>query len=139
MVAVGGSDTHRLRGDGPSQIWTPRLGEPTSWVRTGDERTAGAVLAALRRGDLFLSATPDGPELYIEAERTTVIMQVVNGQDAILAAITDAGVVAAYPLRSNQVEEALQFPDNATYIRAQIVDRHGNVLALSNPVWRDRL
>ncbi len=65
-VAVGGSDTHRLRGADPRALYTPRLGQPTVWVQTGGARTPAAILAALRAGRSFITASPAGPQLYLD-------------------------------------------------------------------------
>ena len=137
VVAVGGSDTHYLR-DNDSASWRkPKLGQPTTWLNTHGERTLEAILDALRRGDLFLSATPDGPELYLDVHGENVMIQVVAGQGSTLVAITDAGAVAAWPIGSEPVEKRMPFPADSKYLRIQVIDQHGNVLALSNPVWRD--
>jgi PHP domain len=55
-IPVGGSDWHRPGADAPP-------GRPTTWAECADDGP-GAVLEALRRGHVAISAERDGPVLY---------------------------------------------------------------------------
>ena len=55
-IPVGGSDWHRLGADAPP-------GRPTTWAECAGDGP-GAVLDALRRGHVTISAERDGPLLY---------------------------------------------------------------------------
>ena len=132
IVALGGSDTHQLR--------TPHhatLGSPTTWVRTGDRVDATAILAALRSGDSFLSASPAGPQLYLREDGATARVRVCRGAGTILALVADAGVVRADAIDTDDYERRVDRPRGARYLRAQLIDAAGSVLALTNPLWLD--
>ena len=67
VVAVGGSDHHL---PDPAEGLPPEpggLGRPTTWVYADDLSTA-AILAGVRAGHTFISASPRGPRLWLAAE-----------------------------------------------------------------------
>ena len=137
IVAVGGSDTHHLRRLDLGPLAMPRLGQPTTWLRVDGPLTAEAVLDALRQGRCFVSATPAGPQLYLDAAESTVRVRVVGGRGAALLVLSAAGCVVASPITADDWEQRMPYPSDAAYLRAQVVDGVGDMLALSNPVWRD--
>ncbi len=51
--------------------------------------------------------------------------------------ISDAGCVAAHRIAADDWTIGIAFPVNASYVRGQVVDGVGNILAVSNPVWRE--
>ena len=65
VVAVGGSDKHvkPFRGEPAPDD----LGTPTTWVYAHELSTAG-ILRGIRAGHVFISADPQGPELYLSAD-----------------------------------------------------------------------
>ncbi len=127
IVALGGSDTHQLRA-----AHHAKLGSPTTWVKVGDHLSAETVIAALRRGDVFLSASPAGPQLYLD-DRGCVC--VVGARGAAIQLVGDAGVIDAAAIDADDVERRIALPRGARYVRAQVTDAAGTVLALSNPLW----
>ena len=129
IVALGGSDTHQLRA--PHHA---KLGSPTTWAKVDRPVTAGNVVAALRRGDVFLSSSPSGPQLYLDGERGCV--RVVGARGASIHLVSDAGVVDAAAIDADDVDRRIALPRGARYLRAQVTDATGSVLALSNPFWR---
>ena len=131
IVALGGSDTHVLRSE-----HVARLGSPTTWARVGDRLDAGSVLAALHRGDVFLSASPAGPELYLSRDGDVARVRVVGGRGALVAIVGDGRTIAAHAVDADDWERRI---DGACtpYLRAQVVDTSGAMLALSNAVWSD--
>lgn len=137
VVALGGSDTHFLKGESTGPLPRPRLGQPTVWAHVAGEPTAAAVLAALRQGRSFISGSPAGPQLVLT--RTEKGARLRAGLAAGHAALlySEAGCIGAYPIRVGDWLQPLPFPPRATYLRAQIVDAAGNVLAITNPIWRD--
>ncbi|MFN2519424.1 MAG: CehA/McbA family metallohydrolase [Candidatus Limnocylindria bacterium] len=139
LVAVGGSDTHLLKGPDADQRHSPAPGSPTTWARTGERRDAEAIIAALRAGQSFVSATPGGPQLYLDPEGGHARMEVVGASGAALLVLTDAGCIAAAPVASDRWERRVAIPAAARYVRAQVVDAAGQLLALTNPVWADAL
>ena len=137
IVALGGSDTHHLRRLDIGPLPLPRLGQPTTWVEVDGFLTPAGVLTALRRGRCFVSATPAGPRLYLDHAGRDVSVKTVGANGAALLLVSDAGGVASHAIAADGWEQTLPFPADAPYVRAQIVDGAGGVLALSNPVWRD--
>ena len=145
VVAIGGSDTHRLRRPRRPRFGIPdaRLGAPTTFIRTGDSPpTVASVLAALRRGDCFISEAPTGPELYVSrtADRAGAVLRarVVGADGETLSVIGPDGAAFATALPSNDWSTDVPFPAGVPWLRAQVTDRVGRVRALSNPVWLAR-
>jgi hypothetical protein len=62
LVAVGGSDMHRLKPTGEA---VAQLGTPTTWIYCPGVPTAAALLNALSAGNCFISESPAGPRLYL--------------------------------------------------------------------------
>ena len=135
LVAVGGSDTHRLRAAPTGPFEAPRLGRPTTWVRVDGPLTVESVLAAPREGRCFVSATPAGPELYLERAGDGVRVRVVGARGAALLLVGARGCLAAEAVAADDQEWRYHLAPDAPYARAQVVDGMGNVLAVSNPVW----
>jgi hypothetical protein len=130
IVPLGGSDTHQLR-----SAHHARLGLPTTWVRAGARPDAGTILDALRRGDTFLSSSPAGPQLYLSAD-SGLRVRAYGAAGNILALITDAGVAAAFAVDTLDFEQRFDPPPGARYVRAQVMDSTGAVLALTSALWR---
>lgn len=64
VTGLGGSDTHQLKG--PESIFL-RHAEPTTWV-FAQERSADAVLEAIRAGRVSVSNEPAGPRVELLAD-----------------------------------------------------------------------
>lgn len=137
IVAVGGSDTHRLRDVDPQAFDARRLGEPTLWVRVDGPPTAEAILAGVRAGRCFISASPAGPQLYLDAAVAGVQVRAVGAAGATLMLLAQRGAVAAAPVADADWRRQFPYPPGWVYLRAQLVDSCGAVLALSNPLWPD--
>jgi len=135
-VAVGGSDTHRLRAPRRGLLGDPRLWHPTTWVRIDGAMTAGAILDGVRRGECFLSATLAGPQLYLMPANEAVRVDVVGALGAALLLMDQNGCISSFALGANDWSGRIRFPPTAHHLRAQIVDAAGDMLAISNPVWR---
>jgi len=130
IVAVGGSDAHEIRAPGPR-----RLGLPTTWIRAGERPTVPAVLEAIRRGDVFLSVSPAGPQIYLEREGDAVRARVVGARGATLRIVADGAVAHVLTLERDDAEHLVATPE-ARYVRAEVRAPDGSVLALSNARWR---
>jgi predicted metal-dependent phosphoesterase TrpH len=128
VVAVGGSDTHRLR-----QPARARLGRPTTWVQVDGELTVGSVLAALGEGRSFVSVSPAGPRLYLDRDGGVARARVTGATDARLVITTNAGVLRTCAV-SGQLACRAALPAGTRYVRAHLEDTSG-VLALTNPLW----
>ena len=143
VVAVGGSDTHRLHTPHRPRLGIPdaRLGHPTMFIHTGDgPPTVASVLAALHRGDAFISESPVGPELYVarapDAEDAPLAIRIVGAMGDTLSVIGPDGAVFAVAVPTRDWTVELPFPAATPWLRAQVTDRLGRVRVLSNAVWR---
>jgi hypothetical protein len=136
LVALGGSDTHVLKTVDPDSRHGRSLGSPTTWAMTRGVRTPEAVLGALHAGQVFLSRRPDGPQLYLDRALSGVRVHVVGARGAALMLISAAGVAYAAQIGSDDWSATPRLGDWPQYLRAQVVDEHGQVLALSNPLFR---
>jgi predicted metal-dependent phosphoesterase TrpH len=142
LVAVGGSDTHYLKPEdaaAPSPISRPRLGEPTTWLHVAGAPTVAGLLDALRGGRCFISCGPEGPQLYVSTREGVVQARAVGATGSTLMLISEGTTIFAVALDRVDWSDEFPFPATGRYVRAQIVDQYGNVLALSNALWRATL
>ncbi|GAC1695693.1 MAG: hypothetical protein NVS9B6_01720 [Candidatus Limnocylindrales bacterium] len=140
LVAVGGSDTHNLRSADPDPRHSTGLGAPTTWVQAGPHPDAAAILAALRAGRTFVSASPSGPQLYLEPGGDGVTAAIRGGAGLALVVLTEGGAVgaAAVPAGIAPGEEwsfTVRVPRGTAYLRAQLVAANGDLAALTSPLW----
>jgi hypothetical protein len=141
-AAVGGSDTHYLKSGVVPLRHQDALGTPTTWVQVDGRPTVNGILAALREGRSFISESPRGPQLYLEPDRGRsgrVSAEVRDGVGTTLLLLSDSGSVAAAPVNDIIWDRAFDVPAGPSYVRAQLVAANGDVRALTNPVWADRL
>jgi len=73
VVAVGGSDTHFLKGEDEGAIPRARLGQPSLWVKPNDPTSAESILDEVRSGRCFISASPHGPQLLVSRSGTGTV------------------------------------------------------------------
>jgi hypothetical protein len=100
------------------------------------------LLAALRDGRSFVSESPRGPQLYLEPDRGRsgrVSVEVRDGAGSVLMLLSDSGPFAAEPVSEPAWDRAFDLPAGPRYVRAQLVGPNGDVRALTNPIWADRL
>lgn len=136
IVALGGSDTHNLKAIDADVRHGRRLGRPTTWVDAGDDPTTAGVLAALRAGRAFISRDVDGPQLYVRRQVDgTVTARVVDGRHGILALVSGRGVETRVTVPSEDWSEVFRVTEASLYLRGQLMDEEGEMLALSNAVW----
>jgi hypothetical protein len=99
------------------------------------------VLSALRAGLVFVSAQPSGPQLFLDtdaqsrSELPVVRVRAVDARRAALLLISADGVEHAAPISSDDWSTRFTLPAHPSYLRAQVMDERGQVLALSNPVY----
>ena len=134
IVALGGSDTHNLKEVDPDNRHGRMLGLPTTWAYVGADRSSEGVLGALRRGDVFISRDVDGPQIFISRVDDGVVVRAVDARGAALMLVSEEGVEAASTLRGDDVSETFPAPRYGD-LRAQLMDEHGQMLALTNPLF----
>jgi hypothetical protein len=136
LTAVGGSDTHLLRARDPDPRHAQRLGTPTTWVAAGPRLDAGTILDALRAGRTFVSAMPTGPQLYLEPGGKGVHIRVRGGGGGTASVITDSGTISSSAVTDpDEWTATFATPRDATYVRAQVANDRGQLLALTSPLW----
>jgi hypothetical protein len=128
IAVLGGSDAHTLKAGA-------HLGVPTTWAHVGDDRSMAGVLNALRNGQTFISRDVAGPQLYVSRVGEAFQARVVDARRAALQLISASGIAAALPVTSDDWHVSVSLDDAQLYVRAQVVDEHANVLALSNPIY----
>jgi hypothetical protein len=140
VTVIGGSDTHRLRDSRRPRFGFPeaQFGQPTTFLRTGDgPPTIAAVHAAIRRGDVFITESPDGPELYVHQNTEDgIAIHVVGARGDTLSVIGPDGAVHAAAVPADDWTTGVAWPIESPWLRVQISDRLGQMRALSNAVWR---
>lgn len=152
LVAVGGSDAHRLH-SGANEI--AQIGTPTTWIYCPAAPSPAALLAGLRAGHATLSARPDGPRLTLTSGHAMmgdsvprpadgwlpVTAHVLGGSGLMLELVTAQDSIEQRPIASD--DECIELSADVTrspYIRAQLVapdSRLGDVRALTNPIYLD--
>lgn len=133
IVAVGGSDTHNLRFEDPDTRHGRKLGLPTTWAHASP--TAESILSALRAGDSFISRDIDGPQLYFSrAPDGSYVARAVGAARAALLLISPDGVELATHVPVDDWTSTYALPGPHTFVRAQLMDEHGQMLALTNPI-----
>jgi hypothetical protein len=135
LVAVGGSDTHLLRSREYEGRRAPELGMPTTWVEAGIGADATAILEAMRAGRTFVSASPEGPQLYLDAGGRGVEVEVRDGEGATLVVLGDGGAIGAAAVDSEDFSSSFAVPHATEYVRAQLVTSNGDLQALTSPLW----
>jgi hypothetical protein len=141
-AALGGSDTHYLHRSDVAPRHADSIGTPTTWAQVEGQPTVDSVLAALREGRSFVSESPRGPQLYLEEERGLggrVRVEVRDGAGAALLLVSDAGTIETAAVNGSAWERSFDVPAGAGYVRAQLVAVNGDIRALTNPLWRERL
>src|SRR5205823_6149270 len=106
-----------------------RLGRPTTWAHVGDERSANGVLRALRRGHTFVSHDVDGPQVYLARAN----IRVIDAHGASLILVTDRGPTTSVTIPSSDWSTSITL--RSQYLRAEVRDASGEMLALSNPLY----
>ncbi len=135
LVAVGGSDTHILRSRDREPRHADQLGTPTTWVQAGPGGDAAAILEAMRAGRTFVSASPAGPQLYLETGGRGVDVEVGGGMGATLVVLGDGEAIGAVAVDSEEFSPTFAVPRTSKYVRAQLVASNGDLLALTSPLW----
>ena len=143
VVAVGGSDKHVPPFTGQLSFYD--IGTPTTWVYAGELSTAG-ILGGIQAGHVFISADPQGPELYLAADADgdgvyegmmgdevviaagqSVILraQVIGGRGLVLRIVSSDGVKRV-SVESDDFAHCWQArPQDDTFYRLELVEPGG--------------
>lgn len=129
LPAVGGSDMHRFT-DG----WALRTGTPTTYVWV-EELSIPALMEGLKAGRASISGAPDGPRLFWEGDGAQRQLRVEGGAGQQLRLITANGVAEQRVPGGELFTRAAPAPQR--YLRAELRDEWGIMLAMTNPVYED--
>jgi hypothetical protein len=89
-----------------------------------------------------VSESARGPQLYLEADRGRagrVTVEVRGGAGGRLELITDVASPVVSLVDGDAWDGAFEAPAGAAYVRAQLTSARGDVRAIANPVWAERL
>jgi len=139
-AALGGSDTHYIHRLGVAARHADSIGVPTTWVEA--ERTVGSILAALQEGRSFISASPRGPQVYLSPgpeHAGTVRVEVRDGDGATVQLIDDSTETTVAKVNGSSWEGAFATRAGSRYVRVELTSAGGELLALTNPLWTERL
>jgi hypothetical protein len=88
-------------------------------VAAGPRLDKDAILDALREARTFVSASPAGPQLYLEPGGNGVRVTVRGGRGVALLLVTDGGPIAAAAVSDpGEWTATYAVPRDATYVRA---------------------
>ena len=87
-----------------------------------------------------MSASPAGPQLYLDAGHPGVVATVRGGGGATLVILGDAGAIATASIPADVPADdewslPVTVPRGTTYVRAQVVGSTGDVQAVTSPLW----
>lgn len=134
---LGGSDMHRLFGptkDDNPFVWAV-LGYPTTWVKATRPVTPESIFAAIRRGDIFISESPSGPQIYAELNTKSIEGTVVGGKGDALLAIDQTGIFHALALATEDQTFEFEVSTRSAYVRLELHRATGGIRALTNAFW----
>jgi hypothetical protein len=137
IYAIGGSDTHNIRSVSFDPLRLAMYGMPTTWVKIDGELTATAILNALRAGRSFVSASPEGPQLILDRDGDGLRLRVARASGSTISLIGPEGAVLAFAVTNDDSEWRVPWPGDVPYVRAHVTAHDGEMLAVSNPVWRE--
>lgn len=137
VVAVGGSDTHELRSEGGGMLPPPTLAEPTTWIEVGERLDTESLLAGLRAGRCFVSASPEGPQLYQTRDGESVRYRVVGATGKRFEVLHDGEVLWSDDIDADDWSRVVPIRAAVPYVRAQVNDDRNYVWAIANPIWRE--
>lgn len=144
-TAIGASDTHKASGSANN------LGRPQTVVYASALST-DAVIEGIRKGNVYLAATDSiivgfearsgvetagiGEKLSQHAVVTAVYLNIKGCENTVMTLIGDKGVIFTVPVQSNLKTIHLKVKKgNTSYIRAEIRQSNGTMMALTNPIW----
>jgi hypothetical protein len=136
IYAIGGSDTHNIRSVSFDPLRLAMYGMPTTWVKIDGELTAASILDALRAGRSFVSASPEGPQLLLDGDGEGLRLRVAGASGSTISLIGPEGAALAFAVATDDQEWRVLWPGDAPYVRAHVTAHDGEMLAVSNPIWR---
>jgi predicted metal-dependent phosphoesterase TrpH len=146
LSAVGGSDTHFLKRD-----HIANLACPTTYIYCDEPVSAAALLRSVQAGHVFVTESPDGPQLYVQAgdammgdtvtcshdQPLALEVTVIDGAGARLEIWGQQGMLLHADI--DQLNQQVQWSVDASqirFVRAQLVaDDKQTVRAVSNPIY----
>ena len=106
------------------------------------EATVPSILAALKEGRSFVSESPLGPQVYLDPDpghAGRVSVEVRDGSGAALQLLGDRGMLASFRIDGPSWDATFDVLRGTRFVRAQLMSPAGDVRALTNPIWAERL
>lgn len=150
IPAVAGSDWHRMV---EMDVPAPRApGKPVTWVYVCGEPSVGSILAGLRAGHATLSDSVDGPHIELRAGAASALagdqtarpagrdlpvhIRCQRGGGHRLLLLDEERTLFDASLSGSDETIDIQAPvAGSRFVRAEVRDSSGNMLAMSNPVY----
>ncbi|WHZ57582.1 CehA/McbA family metallohydrolase [Metabacillus hrfriensis] len=141
IVAIGGSDTHRLHE-------TIKYGTPTTWLYS-DMHAPRKLLEALTAGEVCIAGRPTSPWIQMQTgetlmggtfkrnhERTLIKIDIPESTGGLLKIITDQGDVFKSHKPAGTLSRTIEIPDSSLYVRAELWDAETDTpIVISNPIY----
>lgn len=151
IPAIGGSDWHRQK---EMEAKTPRtLGTPTVWVYVPGTPTASAILDAIRRGHITLSAEPNGAFVALRSGgdlpalggdrlprpadgRLTIQIHCQRGEGCQLQLLDQTGELYRQDIAIADTTITTEVSVRESwYVRAELRTPYGSLQAMTNPLY----
>jgi cytoskeletal protein CcmA (bactofilin family) len=145
-IAIGASDTHKASGS-PNNLGIPQT------VVFAKGLAKDAILEGIRKGKVYIAGNDEislelsvssggktvgiGEQLPVDGAVNAELHMVAKGCDnAVLTVIGDKGILGSTKLSGKVQTADLKIKrKSSSYIRVEIRNAEGKMLALTNPVW----
>ncbi|MGG4491291.1 CehA/McbA family metallohydrolase [Metabacillus idriensis] len=141
IVAIGGSDTHRLHE-------TIKYGTPTTWIYS-DMHTPRKLLASLTAGQVCIAGRPHAPWIQLQAEealmggalkrkhdREMIKIVIPESAEGHLKIITERGTVSEVHKGPEAFSKDFEIAGSSLYVRAELWDEETDTpIVISNPIY----
>ena len=150
ITAIGGSDYHRPTPEPGQNKPAERLGRPSTYVYA-TELSGAAILAGLRQRRAYVSM---GPQVTFQAHANGAVYPIGAALDEPKGEIRFTATVSSCPplariqivkngnviaeAQAEAAETTLQgsnTPAAPSWYRLDVLDRHGQILAVTNPIF----
>jgi hypothetical protein len=83
---------------------------------------------------VFISRDVDGPQLYLSRTEEGIAVRAVGAARAALLLVSSDGIETTATMSREDWTDTFRRP-NGRYVRAQLMDEHGQMLALTNALF----
>ena len=148
FIAVGGSDNHSLK-----DLEDSHLAQPTTYVYCPEGASPVNILAAMRKGHVFMSESPTGPLIHMNSgdcmmgddvprsteNRLPLTFRICGGAGLTLQLVGKAGVMLERQvMMAEESVQAILNVSDTNYVYARLASGQGDaftVHCVTNPIW----